>query len=131
MTVKITLVTPPDIFENDNLSIMLFNATEAQQQAASQWFLNYEKEDNLNIYFHTNETDIPWLLHSMAAAKYKYINIDNIEGPANCLASYILSKPNTYFSVTDPSLASLLGYINNNRVDSIEDFFERTLGADK
>jgi hypothetical protein len=109
---------------------MLFNVTEEQQHAASQWFLNYEKTDHLNIYFHTNETDVPWLLHAMAVSKYKYINIDNIDGVANCLASYILGKPNTYFSITDPSLASLLGYINTNRVDNIEDFFERTLGAD-
>ena len=128
MTVKITLVTPPDIFENDNLSIMLFNVTEEQQHAASQWFLNYEKTDHLNIYFHTNETDVPWLLHAMAVSKYKYINIDCVNYITQALSGYALTRNGTFYKTTDENLASVYSHINSNRIDRVETFLKSILG---
>jgi hypothetical protein len=47
------------------------------------------------------------------------------------LASYLLSKPNTYWATKDPNLLAVYNYINQNRITGVVDFFERTLGAEK
>ena len=131
MTLKITLITPPDIYENNNDSIMLLNLTEAQQTAATECLGQVDSEKEMNIYFYTDEPDVHWILHSMAASKYKYINADNAIGVSGLLLAYILSKPNTFYSSEDPNVSSVFGYINTNRVSGITEFFERTLGAKK
>ena len=130
MTIKITLITPPDIFENDNESILILNLPEAQQTLATDWLGKLETDKNFNIYFYQNETEVPWILHTMAVSKYKYIDIDASDGVASYLASYILAKPNTYYSTTNPDFAALYSYVNQNRVRDIVEFFERTLGAE-
>ena len=131
MTIKITLITPPDIFQNDNLSLMLFNVTPEEQQNASDWLGSLESDQHINVYFHQNEADPAWIFHSLAASKYKYINMDDISGIGGWLASYILAKPNSYYKCNDPSMSSLLAHINTQRVNGIEDFFERTLSAEQ
>jgi hypothetical protein len=129
MTLKITLITPPDIFENENNGILLANLTEQEQSLATEWLGKFESEQSYNIYFYQNETDVPWFLHAMANSKYKYITLNEFSGVTHLLAGYILSKNNTYYSTNDPNVASVFGYINSCRVSSVTDFFERTLGA--
>ena len=51
MNGKITLITPPDIFENGNKSILLVNLSDADQDAVSKWLSESTFEQNLNIYF--------------------------------------------------------------------------------
>jgi hypothetical protein len=131
MTVKITLITPPDIFQNDNDSILLLNLSEPQQQACSDWLGQYDSDKNYNIYFYQNENNVPWLLHALPTSKYKYINIDRTEGVSLWLLGYILSKPNTYFSTENVDVAEVYSYINTSRVATVEEFFERALGAEK
>ena len=48
---KITLVTPPDIFENGNLSILLVNLSEEDQDTVGKWLSKSDIKENLNIYF--------------------------------------------------------------------------------
>lgn len=129
MTVKITLITPPDIFQNDNDSIFLVNLTESEQNMASAWLGRLESDQNFNIYFLQSENETPWILHAMAASKYKYINTDKISGAAGYLAGYMLGKPNTFYSCRDLNVAAVYNYINPNKVEDVEEFFERTLGA--
>jgi hypothetical protein len=131
MTLKITLITPPDIYQNDNDSLLLLNVTEKEQSNASDWLVQVNSEQHLNVYFYQNETEVPWILHAMAASSYKYINIDGINGITSWLAGYILGKPNTFYYCSDPNVASLYSHINPNRVNNIVDFLERTLGANK
>ena len=131
MTVKITLITPPDIYENANDSILLMNLNEQDQTAATDWLGKFDSEENLNIYFYQGETDAPWIFHAMAISKYKYIDLNNTGGLSKLLVSYILSKNNTFYATTDPDIRSVFNHINTNRVESVADFFERTLGAEK
>lgn len=130
MTIKITLITPPDIFENDNNSVLLSNLPETAQTEATAWFAKFESNDDLNIYFYQGEAETEWFLHSMATAKYKYIDIDAVSGVSSWLAGYFLSKPNTYYACKDLNVASIYKHINQNRVDNVVEFLERTLGAD-
>jgi hypothetical protein len=130
MTVKITLITPPDVFENDTKSILLLNLTEKQQTAASDWLGSFKSQENLNIYFYQNEIDMPWILHAMAISKHKYIDLDGTRELSQYLSGYIIGKSNTYYSCFDQNVASVYNYINPNRVNGVVEFFERTLGVE-
>jgi len=131
MTIKITLITPPDIYQNANTGIFLINLSEEEQTAATQWLSKFETDDDVNIYFYQGETDVPWFLHSMAASTYKYIELDQKMDIGFMMASYLLSKPNTYYGSKDPNVLAVYNYINQNQTTGVVDFFERTLGAEK
>jgi hypothetical protein len=131
MTVKITLITPPDIFQNDNTSILLINLSEEEQNNATDWLSSFESNESLNIYFYQGEIDMPWFLHAMAVSNYKYINTDEMPDITQFLSGYVLGKPNTYYSTTNPNLSSLFGYINNGCVGNVTEFLERALSAKK
>ena len=47
---KLTLITPPDIFENESYSILFVHLSDEDQEKVSQWFANSKIKDNLNIY---------------------------------------------------------------------------------
>lgn len=131
MTIKITLITPPDIFENSNDGIFLINLSEYDQTAATDWLRTFESDDNLNIYFLQNDAETPWILHAIGASTYKYIDINNTDSASKLLTSYILSKNDVYYSTSDPDAQAVYSHINPNRVSGVKEFFERTLGAEK
>jgi hypothetical protein len=130
MTIKITLITPPDIYENDNRGILLLNLPETAQTEATAWFANFQSDEDINIYFYNGETEVPWILHAMAVSQYKYIDIDETSGVSSWLAGYILGKPNTYYTAKDLNVASIYSHINSNKVADVVEFLERTLGVD-
>jgi len=131
MTLKITLITPPDIFENDTDSVFLINLNSEEQAQATDWLGRFESDKDLNIYFYQGEVDMPWFLHAMAVSKYKYIDIDTDSPITNLLVGYILGKSGVYYRVGDHNIASVYGYINPNRIDNVITFFERILSATK
>jgi hypothetical protein len=131
MTIKITLVTPPDIYQNDNEGIFLANLSEDEQTAATQWLSKFETEQDINIYFYQGEVEVPWFLHSMAASKYKYIELDTKIDVGLLLAGYLLGKPNTFYASKNPNILAVYNHINQNQVRGVVEFFERTLGAEK
>ena len=65
----ITLITPPDIFENENLSLVFMNISDQEQEDASHWLSNNNIDKNINLYYYQGETNIPWLLHAIAISK--------------------------------------------------------------
>lgn len=127
MTNRVTLITPPDTFENSNKSILVVDISELEQDNLSKWLGQCPKEFDLNIYFYHGEPDIPWLFHAIARANNVYINLDNYSDIGHLLASYILSKPNVWFTSTDKNLVSLFTHINQRYVDSIEQFLEKVM----
>jgi hypothetical protein len=130
MTLKITLITPPDIYENDNDSVLLLNTTEEEQEIATDWLGKFISDKHINLYFYQAETNVPWILHAMAISKHKYIDLDGTRELSQYLSGYIIGKPNTYYSCFDQNVASVYNYINPNRVNDVVEFFERTLGAE-
>ena len=131
MTVKITLITPPDIFQNDNKSILLINLSEDEQNMATEWLSSFDTDENINIYFYQGETEMPWFLHAMSTSNYKYINTDNMPEIIRLISGYILGKTNTFYSTTDANISALFGYINNGMVSNVNEFLERALSAEK
>lgn len=124
---KLTLITPPDFYENGNLGIMLISMTELQQGAVSEWLAKSDVNQNLNLYTYQGEHTMEWLLYALARSEYKYINLDSEDVITNIMASYILSRPNVFYSTTNNDIKNLVNYLNNNYVDNIEQFFERVL----
>ena len=124
---KITLITPPDIFENESYSILFMNLSDQDQEATSQWLARQNIDENINIYFYDNETDIAWILHAFAHCEYKLINLDNSNEIITRLASYLLSKKNSFYKTNDENLSALYQYINRNCITNIENFLERAL----
>lgn len=126
MEPKITLITPPDIFENSNKSILLINPSDADQDAASTWFSENLKIE-LNVYYFQGEPEIPWLLHALNVSKDTYFNVDNLPDVSTVMMGYVLSKPNVYYKTDNPHIHSIISHINGKRIDSVDQFLERAI----
>lgn len=124
---KITLITPPDFYENNNKSILFFHLSEEQQDAVSKWLSESNSTEDLNLYVYSNEDNLPWLFYAFNRCQYKYINFDEANLVTERLASYFLSRGNTYFTTSDDNLSAIYSHINGNRISHIENFLERTL----
>jgi hypothetical protein len=124
---KITLITPPDIFENESYSILFIHLSESDQEKVSQWLSNSNIKENVNIYFYSGENDLPWLFHAMARSEYKYIDLDGLNNITTKLSGYIIGKKNTYYKTTDETMSAVCHYLNQDRVSDIENFLQRAL----
>lgn len=124
---KITLITPPDIYQNDQESILLIDIDEKEQDQVSKWLGKHPL--SVNIYYYQGEPNTPWFLHALACSNYKYINLNNVSAVSSYLAGYTLSKRNVFYSTSDDNVATLYSHINTNRVESAVDFLERTFGG--
>lgn len=124
MTGKVTLITPPDIYENFNLSFLLVNLKESDQITFSEYLGKKQNLENINLYFYSGEDNPNWFFHALARSEYKYIDIDNLVGMPYFLLSYTLGKNNVFFKTQDESIAAICQYINQNRVKSIEQFLD-------
>lgn len=127
MKAKVTFITPPDIFENLNISILLMNPSDKDQDAASIWLSENLQDININIYYFQGEPEIPWLLHALNVSHCVYFNLDNLPDVSTVMMSYVLGKPNVFYTTTNPHIKSIASYINNQSVESITNFFERVL----
>jgi hypothetical protein len=125
---KITLITPPDFYENSNLSILLMHLTEEEQDKLSQWLAKSNISDNVNIYLYSGEPNITWFLYAMSRCEYKYINMDCVSFITQSLGGYILGKTNTYYKTSNDNLAAIYDHINSGRVDDVIKFFESIFG---
>lgn len=131
MTGKITLVTPPDFFENNNQNILFINLNELDQDKASRWLKSKEFNFNLNFYLYSGEDDLRWLLWASACCSYKFIDLDEHTEITQALCGYLLSKQNFYYKTSNEKLATIYSFINSNRVRTIEDFLEKAIQSDK
>lgn len=125
MSVKITLITPPDIFQNERESILLIDLPNEEQDSFSKWLGEYDQELSLNIYFYQGETELSWFFHALSCATYVYMNLNNMSIISSYLIGYILSKPKTYFKVDNKNIAEVYKFINNNKVNDVNEFLER------
>jgi len=124
---RVTLVTPPDTFENSNKSILVIDLSDKEQNDLSQWLGECQKEFDLNIYFYQGEPDIQWLFHAVARADHVYLNLDNYSDIGHLLASYICSKPNVWFTTSDKNLLSLFSHINQKYINSVDEFLRKVI----
>jgi hypothetical protein len=130
MSGKITLITPPDIFENSNPSILFIHLTDEEQDVVSKWLAKMNLDIDLNFYVYGGESNVSWFLYALNRCEYKYINIDCVNYITQALSGYALTKNNVFYSTKDDNLVGVYSHINNNRVSNIEQFLESILGAE-
>lgn len=124
---KITLITPPDYFENSNPSILLIGLNEEQQDQITVCLGNTDVSPDLNVYYYQDEDNLEWLLYALARSGAIFVNGDCANFTVQNLLSYILSRPNVYWTTKDEDIKKLFGYINGHYVNTIEDFFKGLL----
>lgn len=124
----ITLITPPDIFENGNKSILFMNISEEEQEASSRWFSEHTLDGPINLYYYQGENNMTWLLHAIAVSQGVYINCDSDSDFTKWLTSYILSKHNVWYTAKDDNFRALMNYINQRSVKNITEFLEVNFG---
>ena len=127
MTAKITLITPPDIYQNDQLSVLFIDITEEEQDQISKWLS--EHDIDLNIYYYQGEPNVPWLLHAFSVSDCGYMNLNNMSPVISYIAGYLISRPGMCYNVTDENVAGLYSHINLNRVTDVIEFLERSFNG--
>ncbi len=124
----ITLITPPDIFENGNDGYLFMNITEEEQDSSSKWLSEHTLKDPINLYYYQGENNPMWLFHALAVSKGVYLNCDNDSDFTKWLTSYILSKHNVWYSAKDENFRALMSYINQRQIKDITEFLEVHFG---
>ena len=131
MSGKITLITPPDFFENSNPSVLFVHISDAEQDAISKWLGSADFKTDINFYVYTGETNVTWFLYALNRCEYKYINMDCVNNITRALSGYALGKSRCFYKTTDENLSGIYSHINSNRVSRVEDFLEIILGANQ
>jgi hypothetical protein len=126
---SITLVTPPDVYENYNLSLLFVHLNEAEQDSVSLWLKNSQLEEDINIYAYNGESDINWFLHSLNRCEYKYINVDGANNISGAIMGYAVGKNGVCYQTSDENIAAVYSHINPNRVKTVDEFLERAFGV--
>ena len=126
---KITLITPPDIFENDSYSILFMHLTEGDQEVVSNWLAESDIKENINVYFYDHEIDLNWLFHALNRCTYKYIDLNELNDVTRALSGYIIGKKDTYYKVDNESLSAVYHYINQDRITNITQFLEKAFNV--
>lgn len=127
---KITLITPPDFFENDSFSLMFVGLQSIEQEKLTKFLSNSEYDKEVNIYFYVDEKDPNWLLYSLSKSNLIFLNLNNIKSSANIFSSYILSKSNVYFTTESEDIGDQLKIINSNRIPDFDFFLEEILNKE-
>lgn len=125
MNGKITLITPPDFFENNNLSILFLNLSDKDQDIVSKFLAESNISIDVNFYVYNQETNVSWLLYAYNRCDYRFIDFNNSSIITNSLGGYLLTKSNTFFHSSDENLSAIYSHLNQNRITNIKLFLER------
>jgi hypothetical protein len=105
--------------------------TDADQDAASTWLGANNHYPETNFYYYQGENNPEWLLYALNRADVKFLNFDADHAIINIMGSYILGRPNVYYTTKDENLKALMGHINNQYVSNIETFLEKVFDGDR
>lgn len=95
---KLNLITPPDKLFNDCVSILLIYPSNEIKDELQDHIKLQDKDVNVYMYQQEeHEQDHDWLLSVCRMVDYVIFDIDNSSPDVRMLASYIVSKSNTYW----------------------------------
>ncbi|NBP00024.1 MAG: hypothetical protein EBU90_07810 [Proteobacteria bacterium] len=129
MKAKITLITPPDFFENENISLLFIHLQDQDQLKVSEWFGRSDIDKNINVYFYNDEPATEWLLHAVNRCDMKLIDLDHTNKITSILAGHLLAKTNFYYKTEDETTSQICQHLNNNKITNIEDFLEKAFNG--
>jgi hypothetical protein len=131
MTNKITLITPPDIYENSNHSLLFIGLTDEDQDAASLWLGQNDTYPETNFYYYQGEDNLTWLLYALARADAVFLNFESNNAIINIIGSYVLSRPGVHYTTKDENLKALMSHINNQYVSDVTVFLEKVFNEQR
>lgn len=124
---KVTLITPPDIYENSSNSVLFINVQDRDQEKITNWLSNSESEENINIYFYSGEQETEWLLYALSRADLTFFDVDNHCGLTQLLAGYIISMNKVYYQTQQADIGQVYQHINSRRVPDMDFFLSDVL----
>lgn len=101
---KLNLITPPDKLFNECYSILLIYPSDAVKDELQDHIKLQDKDVNVYVFAQDdNEQDLDWLLSVCHIAHVVILDLDNCSPEVRKLASYIISKANTYWLTNEPN----------------------------
>lgn len=95
---KLNLITPPDKLFNECYSILLIYPSDATKDELQEHIKLQDRDVNVYLYNQDDhEQDLDWLLSVCHIVDVVVLNLDNSSPEVRKLASYIISKSNTYW----------------------------------
>lgn len=156
---QITLVTPPDFFQNQNSSFCLINFSKRDKDSFADQLNKYMPDEDITVYLwddnnfsvtdsiekndpnyesylkewrhNQNNRDYNWLLNACKVATTVILNMEYISKPLMIWSGYILTLSKTHFINGNESEAKTLGVLNRNRIESVPNLFEKLNGGKK
>jgi len=122
---NVTIITPPDILHNNNLSFLLVNPTNDTKQQLQNLIAHFTIPVNVYLYEPESQEDvnISWILNTSNAVDFCILDLDNMGYIEHNFASYLISKSNTFYLTNDEQTPYNL--LSVNRIYSLDWLYEK------
>jgi hypothetical protein len=96
----ITIITPPDILNNDVLGLLLIFPSTILKNDINRVVSKYNIPINIFLY-ETQESDLKWMLTHSKKVDYTILDIDNCDLNTRTFVSHLVAQPNTFYLTKD------------------------------
>ena len=96
----ITIITPPDILNNDVLGLLLIFPSTVLKNDINRIVSKYTIPINIFLY-ETQEPDLKWLLTQSKKVDYTILYIDNCDLTTRTFVSHLVAQSNTFYLTKD------------------------------
>jgi hypothetical protein len=96
----ITIITPPDILNNDVLGLLLVFPSTVLKNDINRIVSKYTIPINIFLY-ETQEPDLKWLLTQSKKVDYTILDIDNCDLTTRTFVSHLVAQSNTFYLTKD------------------------------
>lgn len=109
----ITLITPPDVLNNDAYSMLIICPSEEYKILINN--ILSESNMHLNLYWYESRFDsIDWIINLLKKMDVVFVDVDNSDNEVRMFLSHIIAQPNTFYLTRDNNTPYNL--ISKNRV---------------
>ena len=119
--IKMTLITPPDTLQNENVSILLINPSDQDKDSFNNVAKDLRKSINLYLFDEEVNDDTSWLIDVAQSSNYIIINIDRSK-KIDWLIGWLLNFNKTFYLTTSDHMP--YNKINVNKVYDISQVAE-------
>jgi hypothetical protein len=119
--IKMTLITPPDTLQNENVSVLLVNPSDQDKDSFNT--VAKDLKNSINLYLFDEEThdDPSWLIDVAQSVDYIIVNIDHSR-KIEWLIAWLLNFSKTFYLTTKDHMP--YNKINVNKVYDISQVAE-------
>lgn len=117
--VKITLITPPDTLQNENVSVLLINPTEDDKKSFNK--VANDLKNPINLYLYEDQQNQGWLIDVCRSVDHIYVNIDNSKD-IEWIIGWILNFSKTFYLTSTDHIP--YNKVNVNKVYDIAQMVE-------